>query len=83
MMDARTAMRMAAQDYGPMSSTIERDLPLSVTLTAEQWQTVMQVLSNGPYSAVAPLIGSIQQQCMRRLTPMSERANGEDQDARL
>jgi hypothetical protein len=62
-----------------MSITIERNLPLAVTLTAEQWQAVMQVLSNGPYSTVAPLIGAIQQQCMRHLAPMPERANGEDQ----
>jgi hypothetical protein len=62
-----------------MSNTIERNLPIVVTLTAEQWQTVMQVLANGPYSAVAPLIGSIQQQCMRHLVPRpEERANGED-----
>jgi hypothetical protein len=61
-----------------MSTTIERNLPISVVLTAEQWQTVMQVLANGPYAAVAPLIGAIQQQCMRHLAPMPERANGED-----
>jgi hypothetical protein len=52
-----------------MSTTIERNLPISVTLTAEQWQAVMQVLSNGPYHTVAPLIGSIQQQCMRHSVP--------------
>ena len=59
-----------------MSTTIERDRPITVTLTAEQWQMVMQVLSNGPYNAVAPLIGAIQQQCMRHVVP--ERPNGED-----
>jgi hypothetical protein len=61
-----------------MSTTIERNQPIDVTLTAEQWQVVMQVLANGPYNAVAPLIGAIQQQCMRHLTPMPERINGED-----
>ena len=59
-----------------MSTTIERAQPISVTLTAEQWQAVMQILSNGPYNAVAHLIGSMQQQCMRHAVP--ERANGED-----
>jgi len=64
-----------------MSTTIERNQPIDVTLTAEQWQTVMQVLANGPYNAVAPLIGAIQQQCMRSIMPAPtvERINGEDQ----
>jgi hypothetical protein len=52
-----------------MSTTIERTQPIAVTLTAEQWQAVMQALSNGPYNIVAPLIGSIQQQCMRHAVP--------------
>jgi hypothetical protein len=51
-----------------MSTTIERTQPISVTLSAEQ-QAVMQVLSNGSYNMVAPLIGSIQQQCMRHAVP--------------
>ena len=53
-----------------MSTTIERNLPISVTLSAEQWEAVMRVLSNGPYSVVAPLIGLIQQQCMRHAVPL-------------
>ena len=59
-----------------MSTTIDRSLPIAVTLTAEQWQQIMQVLSNGPYSVVAPLIGAVQQQCMRHAMPLP--ANGED-----
>jgi hypothetical protein len=53
-----------------MSGTIDRNQPIAVTLTAEQWQAVMQVLGGGPYSVVAPLIGQIQQQCMRHAMPM-------------
>jgi hypothetical protein len=50
------------------------------------------VLSNGPYSVVAALIGSIQQQCMRYAEPLPEhmpmrvpggiaRPNGIDEEA--
>jgi hypothetical protein len=38
--------------------------PLSVTLTAEQWEAVMRLLADGPYRIAAPLIQTIQQQCM-------------------
>jgi hypothetical protein len=51
-----------------MSTTIDRSQPIAITLVAEQWQAVMQVLSNGPYNVVAPLIGQIQQQCMAAST---------------
>jgi hypothetical protein len=46
---------------------IDRNQPIAVTLTlaAGHWEAVMQVLNNGPYGVVAPLISSIQQQCMR------------------
>jgi hypothetical protein len=68
-----------------MSATIDRSQPIAVTLTAEQWQVAMQVLSNGPYNVVAELIGQIQQQCMRYAEappehiPMRARPNGEEQ----
>lgn len=76
-----------------MSATIDRSQPVTVTFTAEQWQAVMQVLSSGPYNVVAPLIGHIQQQCMRHAEPLPEhmpmrvpggmaRPNGIDEDAR-
>jgi hypothetical protein len=66
-----------------MSATIDRSQLIAVTFTAEQWQVVMQVLSNGPYNVVAPLIDGIQQQCMRHAEPLPEhmvaRPNGEEQ----
>jgi hypothetical protein len=71
-----------------MSATIDRNLPIAVTatLTAEQWELVARVLSNGPYNVVAQLISQIQQQCMRHATevpaeymPMRARPNGEEQ----
>jgi hypothetical protein len=64
-----------------MSATIDRSQLIAVTFTAEQWQVVMQVLSNGPYNVVAQLIGSIQQQCMRHAEAppnMAQPPNGED-----
>jgi hypothetical protein len=70
-----------------MSATIDRVQPIPVTFTGEQWGAVLQVLSNGPYNVVAPLIAGIQQQCMRYAqAPLPEHvpmrppggANGED-----
>jgi hypothetical protein len=37
---------------------------LDVNLEAQQWETVMRVLSEAPYRVVAPLIGEIQRQCV-------------------
>ena len=39
-------------------------MPLAVTLAAHQWLQVQQVLSEGPYRIVQPLIGEIQRQCI-------------------
>ena len=36
---------------------------LTVTLDAATWNTVMQVLAEGPYRIVSPLIAEIQAQC--------------------
>ena len=38
--------------------------PLTVTLEAQQWNAVMALLADGPYRISAPLIESIQRQCM-------------------
>jgi hypothetical protein len=67
-----------------VSTTIDRSQPIAVTLTltAEHWEMVARVLSNGPYGVVAPLIGQIQQQCMRYAEVPAEhmrtRLNGEE-----
>jgi hypothetical protein len=62
-----------------MSATLDRSQPIAVTLSAEQWEMVARVLSNGPYNVVASLIGRIQVQCMRHAEPplMQMRGNGE------
>ena len=61
-----------------MSAAINHDLPIAVTVSAEQWEMVARVLSNGPYNVVAPLISQIQQQCMRHaeMSQMPMRGNG-------
>jgi hypothetical protein len=62
-----------------MSATIDRSQPVTVTLTAEQWELVMRMLAKAPYEVVAPFISHIQQQCMRHAeAPMMQmRGNGE------
>jgi hypothetical protein len=37
---------------------------VTVKLKAEQWNQVLQVLSDGPFRVVNQLIADIQQQCM-------------------
>lgn len=37
---------------------------IQVTLEAQQWNQVLQVLSEGPFRIVAPLIDGIRSQCM-------------------
>lgn len=39
-------------------------MPLTVTLVAQQWLLVQQLLGEGPYRLVQPLIGEIQRQCV-------------------
>ena len=43
--------------------TMQRDQPFAVTLRAEQWNVVLQVLSEAPFRVAAPLIGEIEKQC--------------------
>lgn len=38
--------------------------PLSVVLTAQQWNMVLAVLHEGSYRVVAPLIQAISTQCL-------------------
>jgi hypothetical protein len=48
-----------------MSATIDRSQPLTVTLTAEQWEMVLRMLDEvpAPHRVSDPLIRAIQQQC--------------------
>jgi hypothetical protein len=38
---------------------------IAISLDAASWQQVMAILADGPYKLSAPLIHSIQQQCMQ------------------
>ena len=64
-MSASDIDRFFDQRQHTMSGTIDRNLPIAVTFTAEQWEAIARILSNGPYNVVAPLIAGIQQQCMQ------------------
>lgn len=43
---------------------IDPNTQISVTLNANQWNTVLLQLAEGPYNRVAPLLTAIQQQCV-------------------
>jgi len=63
-----------------MSGAIDRNQPISVTFTDEQWQMVLLFMNAGQRSAAA-LMNAIQTQCMRdTMPPMPMRANGEDRE---
>jgi hypothetical protein len=51
---------------------IAPDQPLTVTLPAAQWQTVLTVLAEGPHRVVNSLINEIQRQCMAGARPRHE-----------
>jgi hypothetical protein len=55
-----------------MSGTIDRNQPISVTMTLPvgHWEAVLRVLDNAPHNIVRSLIDQIQQQCMRHAMPM-------------
>src|SRR5215831_20475845 len=72
----RDSGRMSASDIdrfyeGKMGATIDRNLPITVTMTlpAGHWDAVLQVLGNAPHNVVRQLIDQIQAQCMRHAMP--------------
>jgi hypothetical protein len=62
-----------------MEYGIDKAKIIAINLTAEQWQTLLQMLGNGPFNIVAPLINTIQQQCMEHAEPLEQiqRVNGD------
>jgi hypothetical protein len=42
---------------------IDANTNIAVTLNAQQWNTLLVQLAEGPYRLVAPLLTAIQQQC--------------------
>jgi hypothetical protein len=57
---------------------IDSNTMIDISLNAQQWNTVLEQLSTGPYRVVAPLISAIQQQCLKHETNFG--ANNEDVD---
>lgn len=37
--------------------------PLTVSMPLQQWQTLLEILADGQFRKVSPLIGAIEQQC--------------------
>jgi len=63
--------------------TLDPNTHITVTLNAAQWNLVLGQLSEGPYKLVAPILNTIQQQCMMHdaeaalsLPPLHNPANG-------
>ena len=42
---------------------------LTVTLTAQEWNTLMTIIGEAPFKLVAPLVQQIQGQCMAQQHP--------------
>jgi hypothetical protein len=68
---------------------IDRATPLTVTLSAQQWDAVLNALADGQFRVVQPLIAEIQRQCMQADVPadyhgyvdaMDQRGNGKAQE---
>ena len=49
---------------------IDQNTQIAVTLRAQEWNTLMALIAEGPYKIAAPLIAAIQQQCMEHDAPM-------------
>ena len=47
--------------------------PVTITLQAQQWNTILEVLHNAPYRVAAPLIQSISEQAR---APNVQQGNG-------
>ena len=56
-----------------MSGAIDRNKPIEVIMTAEQWQLVMQMIGQSQYVGTL-MIETIQRQCMSHVEPMREPA---------
>ena len=50
--------------------------PVSITLSAQQWEVVMQAMAEAPYRIVARLINEIDQQKRRATESAPESLNG-------
>jgi hypothetical protein len=56
--------------------TMDPDHPIAITLEAQQWNLIIEVLQSAPFRVAAPLIGSIRRQAMAVIGPDMERQSG-------
>jgi hypothetical protein len=61
-----------------MQQPIERHRPMTVQLTAEQWETVLRHLNTGQHGVVRPIIDSLMQQLRTQSMPPAPRFSTED-----
>ena len=54
------------QIYGGEPDPMEPTMPLTVTLQAQQWSTVLNMLAEGSVRVMLPLIQEIQRQLMQQ-----------------
>jgi hypothetical protein len=52
-----------------MQQPIERHRPMTVQLTAEQWETVLRHLNAGQHGVVRPIFDSLMQQLQQQPQP--------------
>jgi len=55
---------------------LQPDQPVTVTMTARQWQEVLTILARGRFSRVAPLIADIQRQALAPLMNGADASEG-------
>lgn len=46
---------------------VAADTPISITLQLQQWRALCEVLAEGPFRVVSPLMGAIDRQCAEQL----------------
>jgi len=49
---------------------VQADMPMTITLQAQQWNLVLGALSEAPYKVAAPLIQAMGEQLQKQTGPM-------------
>jgi hypothetical protein len=57
---------------------VQADAMLTIVLQAQQWNMVLQALSEAPYKIAAPLVQAIGEQLQRQTGPLGPQPNGLD-----
>jgi hypothetical protein len=56
----------------PQSRPVPANMPLTITLEAQQWNSVMAALAETPYRIAAPLIQAISEQLQQQAATVAE-----------